>query len=224
MYKIYSDNLIEGNWFRSLNYKFYNSKIELIKGRGKNIKIIEKIISYDRPDIILLKNNKPLLVIEKSREVPTGHNVGQRMARLVRSVELGIPTIYFFPFDSRKHGIHSGICNMNARILLAFKNMWRIHNCPIVALNWKSDDYGELIGDGSENKELINVIDNLEKESFGLKSKIFDTLRSDNENEYFKRVSVRKSYSKKPASVYAQKTNSLVKKFKEKENKKAIKN
>ena len=162
MYIIYSDNLIEANWFKSLNHKFYNSKIKLIKGRGKNLKIIEKIISYDRPDIILLKNNKPLLVVEKTREVPTGHNVGQRMARLVRSVELKIPTIFFFPFDSRKHGIHSGICNMNARILLAFKNMWQIHVCPIVALNWKSDDDGELIGDGSENKQLINVIDNLD--------------------------------------------------------------
>ena len=75
----------------------------------------------------------------------------------------------------------------------------------------------ESASKSGKNSTLINVIDNLEKESFGLKSKIVDTRRSDNENEYLKRVSVRKSYSKKPASVYAQKTNSLVKKFKEKE-------
>ena len=159
MYEIYSDNLIEANWFKSLSKEFDNSKIRLIQSRNQNIKIIENLISYDWPDIILLKNNNPLLVVEKTREVPTGHNVGQRMARLVRALELKIPTIFFFPFDSRKHGEHTGICNMNARILLAFKNMWKIHDCPIVALNWKSDDDGELIGDGSENKQLINVID-----------------------------------------------------------------
>ena len=96
MYNIYSDNLIEADWFKSLNKKFSDSKVALIKSRGNNLPIIEKIISYDRPDIILLKNNKPLLVVEKTREVPTGHNVGQRMARLVRSVELNIPTIFFF--------------------------------------------------------------------------------------------------------------------------------
>ena len=82
MYTIYSDNLIEADWFKSLNKKFSDSKVALIKSRGNNLPIIEKIISYDRPDIILLKNNKPLLVVEKTREVPTGHNVGQRMARL----------------------------------------------------------------------------------------------------------------------------------------------
>ena len=65
MYIIYSDNLIEANWFKSLNKKFSESKVTLIKSRGNNLPIIEKIISYDRPDIILLKNNKPLLVVEK---------------------------------------------------------------------------------------------------------------------------------------------------------------
>ena len=224
MIKIFSDNLIEANWFKSLNKKFYNSKIELIKGRGKNIDIIEKLISYDRPDIILLKNNKPLLIVEKTREVPTGHNVGQRMARLVRALELKVPTIVFFPFDSRKHGEHTGICNMNARILLAFKNMWKIHDCPIVALNWKSDDDGELIGDGSEDKEIISVLNNLEIESFSLKSKIFNKLRINNENEYSKRINVRKSYSKMPASVYAHKTVNFIKKFGEKLNNKSREN
>ena len=43
---------------------------------------------------------KVLLVVKKTREVPTGHNVGQRMARLIRAVELGIPTIYFCPFKT----------------------------------------------------------------------------------------------------------------------------
>ena len=49
--------------------------------------IIQKLLKYDRPDIILVKEGVPKLVIEKTREVPTGHNVGQRFARLVNAVE-----------------------------------------------------------------------------------------------------------------------------------------
>jgi hypothetical protein len=218
---LYSDDATEAEWFKNLNPSFRKLKSNLILPRGKNIKIINEIVKYDRPDIILLNDSIPILVVEKTREVPTGHNVGQRMARLVRALELKIPTIYFFPFDARKHGEHTGICNMNARVLFAFKNMWKIHDCPIVALNWITDEGGELIGDGSEDVEIIKIIKELEEESFSSKSKIYNKLRVDNKNEYLKRIKLRKSYSKKPASVYQIKTNDLVQKFKKKLSKKS---
>ena len=83
---IYSDNLIEADWFQNLSPEFKDTKTELIKQRNKNIPIINELVDYDRPDIILLdQNQKPLLVLEKTAEVPTGHNVGQRIARLVKS-------------------------------------------------------------------------------------------------------------------------------------------
>ena len=218
---LYSDDATEAEWFKNLNPSFKKLKSNLILPRGKNIKIIEEIVKYDRPDIILLNDNIPILVVEKTREVPTGHNVGQRMARLVRALELQIPTIYFFPFKARKHGEHTGICNMNARVLFAFKSMWKIHDCPIVALNWITDEGGELIGDGSEDVEIIKIIKELEEESFSSKSQIYNKLRADNENEYLKRIKLRKKYSKKPASVYEIKTNDLIQKFKKKLSKKS---
>ena len=210
-FTIYSDNLIEADWFQSLSPKLQNAKNELIKERNKNIPIINELVDYDRPDIILLdQNKKPLLVLEKTAEVPTGHNVGQRIARLVKAIEKGIPTILFFPFDARKHGVHSGICNMNARLLLAFKRMWEIHNTPIFAINWKSDSNGELINDGSEDDELKNILKNLIENNFSLKSKIYKKFKDLNYEEYQKRISIRPAYAKPPKSAEIIKTKEFL--------------
>lgn len=210
-FTIYSDNLIEADWFQNLSPKLQNAKNELIKERNKNIPIINELVDYDRPDIILLdQNKKPLLVLEKTAEVPTGHNVGQRIARLVKAIEKGIPTILFFPFDARKHGVHSGICNMNARLLLAFKRMWEIHNTPIFAINWKSDSNGELINDGSEDDELKNILKNLIENNFSLKSKIYKKFKDLNYEEYQKRISIRPAYAKPPKSAEIIKTKEFL--------------
>ena len=66
---IYSDNLIEADWFQNLSPEFKDTKTELIKQRNKNIPIINELVDYDRPDIILLdQNQKPLLVLEKTEK------------------------------------------------------------------------------------------------------------------------------------------------------------
>ena len=40
--------------------------------RKNNPEYIQKLLKYDRPDIILVKEGIPKLVIEKTREVPYG--------------------------------------------------------------------------------------------------------------------------------------------------------
>jgi len=129
MFSIYCDSLIEAEWFQNLSEKFKDSKIIKIKERSKNNNVIEDLIKYDRPDIILTKKGKALLVVEKMKEVPTGHNVGQRMARIVRASELQIPCIYFFPYRARKHGKHTSICNVNARLFFAINKINEINKC-----------------------------------------------------------------------------------------------
>ena len=170
---IYSDNAIEADWFKNLHPIFQNVESKLILSRGQNDPLVENLIQYDRPDIILTDGQKALLVIEKTREVPTGHNVGQRVARLVKAVENRIPTIKFFPFDAKKHGEYAGICNLNIRLLLAFNKMWDIHETPIIALNWKADPRGELIDDGSEDDEFKMVINAFVDSSFDRNCPIF---------------------------------------------------
>ena len=109
-FQIFYDSLTEALWFANLNpfFDFNSPQNQYIQigRRGNNPRIIEQLTSYDKPDIILLKNNVPVLTIEKTQEVPTGHNVGQRFARLVKSIELDVPVIYFFPFDAKKHGLN----------------------------------------------------------------------------------------------------------------------
>jgi len=73
--KIYCDALQEGEWFKNLSTSFKNAELLEIESRGKNPKIIEQLIEYDRPDIILVVDGKIKLALEKTEEVPTGHNV-----------------------------------------------------------------------------------------------------------------------------------------------------
>ena len=198
---VYSDNAIEAAWFKSLNRHFENLQSKTIQSRGKNPPVIENLIQYDRPDIILTDGSQALLVIEKTREVPTGHNVGQRVARLVKAVENKIPTIKFFPFDAKKHGNYSSICNLNIRLLLAFERMWDIHACPIVALNWIVDEDGELIDDGSEDDEIKSVLSDFLKSGFNPKCQRFVDLRNQSIQEYKKRLAIRYQYGEPPPSV-----------------------
>jgi hypothetical protein len=209
-FKIYCDNAIEANWFKNLHPSFAKIPYELIRSRGDNPELIENLIQYDRPDIIFIKGNKPLLVLEKTREVPTGHNIGQRIARLVKALENNILTIKFFPFDARKHGEHTGICNLNIRLLYAIEKMWQIHDTPILAVNWIVDANGELIDDGSEDDKLKVILKNYLESDFDIRCSFFNQIRKENEIEYNKRLKIRPSYGKPPPSVIFSRTKECI--------------
>ena len=118
-------------------------------------------MKYDRPDIILVKDDVPKLVIEKTREVPTGHNVGQRFARLVNAVENGVPIIFFLPFKATKHGKHQGVCAIPIRLFDAIDRMEEIHNVDTLITSWDTDKDDELLVDGTENNYLDKIIHEL---------------------------------------------------------------
>jgi|GEM_PF-755755 len=207
---VYSDNAIESAWFKSLHHSFENLESRVIQGRGKNPDVIENLIQYDRPDIILTDGLKALLVVEKTREVPTGHNVGQRVARLVKAVENRVPTIKFFPFDAKKHGKYANICKLNIRLLLAFDKMWNIHDCPIIALNWIADEDGELIDDGSEDAEIKSVLSDFVDSGFDPKCQRFTDIREQSSQEYDNRLAQRPEYGTPPPSVTFRITSSYL--------------
>ena len=164
--EIFSDDEHEGKWFQSLSSHLTSSTIIKLNKRGTNPDYIEKLIQYDRPDIILVQDENPILVLEKTSEVPTGHNVGQRFGRLVKSVEQGIMTIFFVPFIAMKHGQYASVCKVPARLFLALQKMQEIHNVPVLAIEWPSDNERELINDGSENTELSELIDEIISNDF----------------------------------------------------------
>ena len=202
----FCDDYNEFRWFTSLCPEVRQAEFRRIESRGSNPGAIEQLIMFDRPDVILLIDEQPALVVEKTREVPTGHNVGQRMARLVRAVELGVPAIKFFPFDARKHGVHSGICNLNARLLLAFEKMWTIHETPILAVNWPADSQGELLDDARADKALSEIISTYLAGGLDLKSEVFSRARLAQREQYEQRCNTFSGYGGPPPSVSIENT------------------
>lgn len=203
---IYCDNIVEGHWFKSLSPLLKSAQLVRLASRGSNPKVIDSLVQYDRPDIILTLDGEPKLVLEKTREVPTGHNVGQRFARLVRAAELVVPVIAFFPFDARKHGDYTSVCNLNIRLLKAFEQMRLIHKVPVLAVNWPADEDHELIGDGSENDGPKRLIHGFLSSGCDVECKPFVDQERHMADEYERRLANFKGYDKPPASVAVEST------------------
>lgn len=213
MITIYYDSFTELDWFIGLNPIFEDAEHHIIENRGQNPDTIENLLQYDKPDIIVLVDDIPVLVLEKTSEVPTGHNVGQRFARLVKGIEEGILTIYYFPFDARKHGAKTSICNLNIRLLDACLKIYDIHETPLLAVDWLTDDDGELITDGTENERLIEIINdfvnsNFDKNCLEVRNQI-NIMR----DEYNRRLEIYPKYGHLPPSVTEFSTENFISEF-----------
>lgn len=161
-FTIYCDDLQEGLWFKNLNRAFNDSAIQIIPTRKKDI--IEDgllhVLKYDRPDIILKHNENVILVIERTIEVPSGHNVGQRFGRLVAAAENRIPVVYFGPYAAYKHGgATAGPRYMNLRLFYALEAMSKIHNTAITTINWPVDSDYEIVKNPSKDERLKVYLD-----------------------------------------------------------------
>lgn len=209
--RIYHDDLVEANWFQSLDTRLQSAQLREIGSRGQNPPAIDELVVYDRPDIVLESDGEPVLMVEKTREVPTGHNVGQRFPRFVRSAEVGVPAIKFVPFNAMKHGTHGGVCSLNIRMLKAFENMRSIHDTNLLAVEWPADSEGELIGDGSENKRISTLITEFLNSGLNQFCKEFEDQYKRNRNQYSDRLNDYPKYGSPPPSAKIRSTNSVLK-------------
>ena len=201
-YKIYCDSEIEARWFQALCRKRLESaEVVRIASRGDNPDAIDQLVSYDRPDIILLQNNLPILVLEKTREVPTGHNVGQRFARLAKAAEKGVPSIYFLPYMAKKHGDYENICQMNPRMLLALIRMSKFHNTTCCSFKWPASEEGELMDDGTEDKALSYALSAFLNSGAGKKNDLMISQLDRMQQEYDVRVREHPAYASPPNSI-----------------------
>jgi hypothetical protein len=207
---IYGDSVVEADWFRSLTPLLGEATMVRMKNRGANAAHIADLLAYDRPDIILVADGKPVLVVEKTREVPTGHNVGQRMARLIRAVEAGVPTIKFFPFEAMKHGTYAGRCFLNARLLEAFAAATRIHDVPLLAVNWPVDAQCELLDDGHENDEIAALVHEYVASAFDTDCAGFVRKLQSMEAEHRERIQRDPRYRRPPASARILRTEEML--------------
>lgn len=174
IYKVYYDAYQEARWFTDQIpglRKLPDSNLVPINTLANNPEV-ERMLRYDKPDIILEKNNKVVLALEKTTEVPTGHNVGQRFARIVCSAEENVPFVYFFPFAARKHGDYTSVCWVNARLFDAVKNLSKFHSIPILLVDWPVDKDYELIRDGSQDQFISDVLTELFNNKFSFSTPI----------------------------------------------------
>ncbi len=144
--EIFYDSFQEGTWFRDLHPALKDVGLHpFARGRGGR-EFLRRALLYDRPDIILVDDDRPILVLERTTEVPSGHNVGQRFARLVAAAQMQVPAVYFGPYKAYKHGgATRGPRYMNLRLFYALDNMAAIERTAVTAINWPVDKHCEII-------------------------------------------------------------------------------
>ncbi len=143
---VYYDDIQEGIWFRGLHPDLADAPLAPITGAVKDNPALAAVLQYDRPDVILAHDLEPVLVLERTVEVPSGHNVGQRFARLAAAAEDRRPLVYFGPFVARKHGGQTaGPRWMNLRLFAALDVVSRIHETAVTTIRWPVDDDFEIV-------------------------------------------------------------------------------
>src|SRR2546427_4166797 len=144
-FAIYYDSVQEGQWFQRLHPALAAAELRPFPSQDAPPGLA-KVLAYDRPDIVLADSDRPVLVVERTVEVPSGHNVGQRFARLAAGAQLRIPVVYFGPYAAFKHGGETrGPRYMNLRLFHAIQKAEEIEKTVITTINWPVNKDIEIV-------------------------------------------------------------------------------
>lgn len=148
----------EADWFKGL-HKELEGAAEVPITEAKDWPSVAGVLGYDRPDIVLLSDDRPILVVEETVEVPSGHNVGQRFARLAAAAEHKVPCLYFGPYVARKHGgVTAGPRFMNLRLFGALDAMVRTTGTAVTTINWPVDEDCEVRRDPHKDDDVREYV------------------------------------------------------------------
>lgn len=160
-FKIFYDSYQEGAWFRNLHPSLKDAQLQPFPSGLPPSHPLSPVLGYDRPDVVLTDGDAPILVLERTVEVPSGHNVGQRFARLVAAAQSGIPVVYFGPYKAYKHGgATRGPRYMNLRLFYALASMAKIEDTAVTTINWPVDTDCEIVKTSAKDlrpKEYLNL-------------------------------------------------------------------
>ena len=160
-FTILYDHPQEAAWFKSLHPRLKDAAEQGITAARSNPRLAG-VLAYDRPDIILLHDERPILVVEETVEVPSGHNVGQRFARIAAAAEARVPFLYFGPYVAKKHGGNTaGPRYMNLRLFRALEAMARVTKSAITTINWPVDSRFEVRRDKDKDADVREYVDTL---------------------------------------------------------------
>lgn len=156
---IHYDAIQEGTWFALLHPELGDVELVPITDALKADDRLRSVLIYDRPDVILTYDGHPVVVLERTEEVPSGHNVGQRFARLAAAAEAGVPLVYFGPYVARKHGGRTaGPRWMNLRLFRALDILADIYGTAATTVNWPVDENYELIRNPSKDARIRDYL------------------------------------------------------------------
>jgi len=153
VFTILYDSFQEGRWFQDLHPLLHRADLRPFPSvpRGR----LGDVLAFDRPDIILLDDDLPILVVERTIEVPSGHNVGQRFARLAAAARAQVPTVYFAPYAAYKHGGETqGPRYMNLRLFAALDSLMAVEDATVLTIRWPVDGDYEILRDDSKDTRM----------------------------------------------------------------------
>lgn len=102
---------------------------------------IRKILYLDAPDLIVEKDNEPILSLEITTEAGTGHNAFQRFSRIAAAAENGVPAFYIYPEGVivTRQGTQSKWDKINPLIFSALESIQNIYRIPALLYYFPSD-------------------------------------------------------------------------------------
>ena len=184
-FEIWCDNLTEGKWLKGLVPGLMNVPLHKIKHQlTRNPSYIQSLLKYDRPDNIIVYRNKPILMVEKTEDTPSGHRAGQRFARFVNASEEDVPSVYFVPKTKWKEG-DGGPRNFDVRTVKALLRMMDIHQVPSLTIFWPVDQSYEVIKEDRAFAELRSYVNRIIE--FALNGGAKSRMRLQRETENIKR-------------------------------------
>ena len=207
-YTIVHDAIQEADWFQNLSERLSDADISRLDDDSPEP--VLEIASYDRPDIILLRDGAPVLVVEKTGHVPTGKNPLQRVARLVKAAELGVPGVFFVPYAAKKHGENASKTNLNHRAIQALRRIEEINETPMLIPPWPTDDDYELVHDGSEDELIARFVDEFLRADCDPAVPAAEEIRAQSEEGAKRILSEYAPYETPPNSVAIRSTDSAV--------------
>lgn len=97
------------------------------------------LMEYARPDVVLSANGIPFLAIESTQMNPSGHNLPQRFSCLVRSAEVGVPSIFYYLERARRSKSDPNPRNVNIRVPLGQLMLSHLYDVPSMSVIWPTD-------------------------------------------------------------------------------------
>ena len=101
-------------------------------------KVLE-LNEFDRNDAIISLDADPLLTIEQTIMNPSGHNLPQRFAKLVKAAEFGVPAIYYYPEYARRSNSDPNPRYVNVRVPLSQFRLTELFEVPSLSVLWPTD-------------------------------------------------------------------------------------